>query len=262
MIIDQCKIVVINLKKDIDRKMFMSKQLESFNLNYEFFDAVDGKLFDFSKMNVDKNMTDGEKGCALSHKFVLSNFLEGKHEYCLVLEDDVGLPLNFNKILEKHLNDRKLLKESWEYLSLNYPSVGLKFIHLWLFLLNRLFRDKLSLTLFLKIPIFFIKFFFVISISFFEGLREKFYKILFPLGKSSIFFRPLYLTGCYLINRSGAIKLLNLQNDLIYTSDRLPNIAKIKNKLKFRAIVPLFVKQKRDKFESNIMINDKYFFNN
>jgi hypothetical protein len=91
-----------------------------------------------------------------------------------------------------------------------------------------------------------------------EKMREMIYSRLYRYGRPALFYRPLYLAGCYLINRHGAEKLLNLNKRLEYEADRLPNVARVKNSLKYYAFVPLLVKQKREVFGSNIT-SDKTF---
>lgn len=264
------KVFLINMKKDDDRLSFMSSQLRRENIDFFIQEGINGKEYNFGsiydndlcvKFN-NKPLTDSEKGCALSHRLILEQILKENLDYALVLEDDIELPFNFKKIINIELKKREEEKTHWEYLSFNYPSVGFRFIHLWLFLLFRMFEDGKGVKNYFKIPIFLIKFIFILIFSVFEGVRDFLYKKIYKRGKVSRFFRPLYLAGCYLITREGAKKLLIIQNKLIYTADRLPNVARIKKKLKFYAFVPLIVKQRRDKFKSNLLIDHKHFFNN
>ena len=95
---------VINLKKDVERKEIIIKQLENNNLNYEITEAVNGSELDLEKLKKENmiKITEGELkkgqyGCYLSHINIWKKFLETDKKYCLVLEDDALLCDNFNK---------------------------------------------------------------------------------------------------------------------------------------------------------------------
>ncbi len=96
-------IYVINLKKDVERKENMIKQLEQNNLKYEITEAVNGSELDLEKLkkeNIIKvtyyQLKKGQYGCYLSHINIWKKFLETDKKYCLVLEDDAILCENFN----------------------------------------------------------------------------------------------------------------------------------------------------------------------
>lgn len=256
------KAFVINLDRNPERLAFMKNQLDLLSISFERFKAVDGKTFDFTgicdgvlfkKNNNGETMTKGEKGCALSHKMVLESFLASKEPYALVIEDDVELDQNFDKILQQELRKRKEKRTNWEYLSFNYPATGWKNIVLWLYLFSNMMLDnKTKLSYWIKLPLYVIKFVAVVFISLLEGLRELLYKKLYRYGKASYFFRPLYLAGCYLVTREGAKKLVELNRGLKYTADGLPQVARIKKNLRFMAFVPRTARQKREVFKSEL----------
>lgn len=261
------KTYLINLKESKDRLEYMSHQLSALNMNFEIQEGVDGKTFDFSGIYDEaecvrlngKPHTRAEKGCSLSHRRALDKFLANPEaEYALILEDDVALPESFKEIIDQEIKKRTRGITKWEYLSFNYPSVGWKSVSLWLFLFFYLMKDnKTSLLQWIKLPIYLFKFIIIVVLSFFEGVRELIYKRIYKYGKPAHFYRPLYLAGCYLINRSGAQKLVELNAKLSYAADRVPNIARIKKNLKHYAFVPLIVRQRRDKFESTM--NNRFF---
>lgn len=106
------KIFIINLKKNIDKKNKIINILSEFEkwskikLDYTFFEAIDGSIIDYNKINInyfwfDPNshlhLTKGEVGCALSHiqlwkihvKQCESNLDNTSNENCImILEDD------------------------------------------------------------------------------------------------------------------------------------------------------------------------------
>lgn len=93
-----CPIYMINLDRSQDRLEFQKKQFKEYDLKFERIPAVDGR-----KLNQDnykklleeiplshkwKEMSNGQKGCSLSHYFILNKMIKENIEYCLVLEDD------------------------------------------------------------------------------------------------------------------------------------------------------------------------------
>ena len=263
------KTFIINMKKDSDRLAFMSDQLRKLNIDFTLQEGIDGKKHDFSgiydealtkKIN-GSPMADTEKGCALSHRLAVEKLLSSNENYGLIMEDDIELPENFKNIIERELEKREAGKTSWEYLSFNYPPVGWRSSKLWLFLFSSMFkRNKKSFVFYLKLPIFLIKFISISILYMLEGARESVYKIIYKNGKPALFYRPLYLAGCYLINKEGAKKLLSVNDKLVYTADRLPNVARVEKGLKFYAFIPLLVYQRQDKFRSNNVPEVTYLF--
>ncbi|MFH1454833.1 MAG: glycosyltransferase family 25 protein [bacterium] len=261
------KTFVINMKKSPERLIFMSNQLNKLDMDFTIQEGVDGNTYDFKndyneelskKFNGGKTVTKGEIGCALSHRRILETMLKENFDYVLILEDDVELSPNFKKILDQELTKRDAGITKWEYISFNYPSVGWKSIALWLFLFFHMMKEnKKNITYWLKLPIYFIKFIGFSILCMFEGLREILYKKIYTYGTTAHFYRPLYLAGCYLVNKDGAKKLLELNAKLSHTADGLPNEARIKKGLKFYAFVPLVAKQKREIFPSTL--NNKHF---
>ena len=106
-------IFIINLKRDVDRKIRMEEQLKKHDLqNYTFFEAIDGQNEDLSKYDFKvipewydpthkKIMTKGEIGCALSHYKIWEKIAVGDFENVLILEDDALLSDDFSKKIEE-----------------------------------------------------------------------------------------------------------------------------------------------------------------
>ncbi|MFH1188276.1 MAG: glycosyltransferase family 25 protein [bacterium] len=262
------KTFLINMKKSPERLVFMTNQLQTLGMPFEIQEGIDGRTYDFSviydeAMSLRLNgspLAAVEKGCALSHKSVLEQAFREQLDYVLILEDDVELPSNFKQILDEELHKREFKETNLEYLSFNYPTVGLKFIKLWLFLLQEQFKKRPTTALYFRIPLYGIKFVGIVIFSIVEGSRDMIYKKIFLHGKPARFYRPMYLAGCYLVTREGIEKLLSVQEKLIYPADRIQNVARIRKGLKLFHYVPLVVKQRRDKFESTMYQNKDYIF--
>jgi glycosyl transferase family 25 len=91
-------ILVINVKRFVERRRHVEVQLARFGLRGEFihdFDAdeiteeIDRRWFAGDELNR------GQKSCALKHVVVLRRVVEGNWQRCLVLEDDVVLADDF-----------------------------------------------------------------------------------------------------------------------------------------------------------------------
>lgn len=109
------KTYIINLPKDTDRRLSITKELGKMTcLDLEFVDAIYGRelgkeklgeLFDFkrSKKYKSNELTLGEVGCTLSHYECYKRLLASDREFALIVEDDAGFigygP--FDDLLEK-----------------------------------------------------------------------------------------------------------------------------------------------------------------
>jgi glycosyl transferase, family 25 len=106
---------VINLDRAPERLARISAQLQGLNLPFTRVAAVDARaLSDAQKQQLDEpnyrlkhGMTPvlGELGCYLSHVEVMRLFLASRHEFALVLEDDVllknSLPAVLHGLMQK-----------------------------------------------------------------------------------------------------------------------------------------------------------------
>ncbi|WP_455637977.1 glycosyltransferase family 25 protein [Parabacteroides sp.] len=100
------KTYIINLPKDTDRRICITKELSKITcLDPEFVDAVDGralgteklgKLFDFKKNKSyqSNGLALGEVGCTLSHYECYKRLLASDQKYALIVEDDIGFKGN------------------------------------------------------------------------------------------------------------------------------------------------------------------------
>lgn len=260
------KAYVINMEKSNERREFMEDQLTRHGIPFEIWKATDGKEHDFSAVYNDElakekngtSLSAVEKGCAFSHRNAITKALQDDIDYALILEDDVEFPPNFKSILEHHMKEQS--RTGWEYLAFNYPTVGFKYVRLWLFLLADMLSKQKGVKKYLPIPLYVLKFLGVVLFSLFEGARDRLYRAWFPYGKAGKFYRPMYLAGCYLITKDGIEKMLSLSPYLLYPADRIQTMASEEKGMRLFYCIPLFVKQRRDTFGSTMNQNEKYVF--
>lgn len=104
---------VISLPEAYDRRKRIAAVMEEAGLNYQFFDAVDGRDFDVINHPLydaakrlryfGKHLKGGEIGCTLSHKNIYQHMVDNNIGRALIFEDDVILRPDFTRVLEKIL---------------------------------------------------------------------------------------------------------------------------------------------------------------
>lgn len=100
------KVFIINLKRSVERRKNIEKQCIEHRLDYEFIDAVDGRLL--SPAEIKRHTRDlnyacrpGEIGCALSHIRTYRLMCERGISSALILEDDAKLMPDIADVLAK-----------------------------------------------------------------------------------------------------------------------------------------------------------------
>jgi glycosyl transferase family 25 len=104
-------IFVVNLEKDKAKKQKIQKLCDKFNLEVEFICAVNGNdltkteidnIYDKnnSLKNIDRELTKGEIGCALSHRNIYQKMVDENINQAIILEDDARFNQNFKTILK------------------------------------------------------------------------------------------------------------------------------------------------------------------
>ena len=103
------KCVVINLKRAVERKRYISNQLQQLSQEYEFVEGVDWKDINPASLsqtsshikikNSYRTLTLGQMGCNFSHRNVLKWLVESSERMITVLEDDVRLSNDFPDVL-------------------------------------------------------------------------------------------------------------------------------------------------------------------
>ena len=119
--------VFINLSREISRREFMERQLNSVGVNYRRFPAVFGEqvpivLRSFfpekiCDVHLNTRLSPGEIGCYASHLSVALALVSGElQEPVLVLEDDVLLPINLCNLLDEVV---ACAPEDWDLIKLS-----------------------------------------------------------------------------------------------------------------------------------------------
>ena len=104
-------VYLINLDSSTDRLAQASAELTKHNIEFERISAVDGRQLDVQNFDTynsarsnaytGRDLIGAEIGCYLSHKKALETFVASKHEYALILEDDLDIVDDFNDILDQ-----------------------------------------------------------------------------------------------------------------------------------------------------------------
>jgi glycosyl transferase, family 25 len=114
----QIPVYVINMAKDVGRMASMSAQLKAQGLAFERVEAVAGRdlspeekkhshsPFWFGLLQ-GRRITDGELGCALSHRKVYQLMLDRSQDCAVIFEDDVELMPEFAVYLENIENETR-----------------------------------------------------------------------------------------------------------------------------------------------------------
>jgi GR25 family glycosyltransferase involved in LPS biosynthesis len=119
------KVFLINLPHRSDRLYQFDLIAKKFKINYEVFEAIDGKKlidddFSYEGKKVGQpynnlNYFKGCVGCLLSHLGVLKKSRIFNYERVLILEDDCEFVEDFNKKIDKFFNS---VSEDWDMLYL------------------------------------------------------------------------------------------------------------------------------------------------
>lgn len=251
-------VLVINLERRLDRLNYISKHLQSLNINeFTVIKATDGKLLTAEEINKihdteaslkvhHEPMSLAQIACSHSHLRCYEKIVNEGLPYALILEDDIIL----SPQLFLHLNQEWLNEQDFDWLQIDYLPVGWFFFSHWL---------KSSFIQIKRKPLFIFYFFaklpYIITLSLFEWLRNYYFQSK-NIVKSVYFARPLYLASAYIITQTGAQKLLKLNFPITHNADMLPNRARITTDFKMRALSPLLTKQNKS-LASDIENNSK-----
>ena len=102
-------ILVVNLTRFKERRVYMQEQLDAFGVRYEFYPAVDGNALtpqqracyseEKSVRHTKRSLTNGEIGCALSHLQIYEKMVAEDIAELLILEDDAIIKKDFFPII-------------------------------------------------------------------------------------------------------------------------------------------------------------------
>jgi len=112
--VQQCPIIVVSLKDSLERRKAISNKLNSLELSFQFYNAVDAREAIPTKYEkiIDRALTlqcygapmnGAEYGCALSHYCVYEYIVSNGFDGAIVLEDDAIIDVNFKQfVLDGH----------------------------------------------------------------------------------------------------------------------------------------------------------------
>ncbi|MFB2649031.1 glycosyltransferase family 25 protein [Shewanella mangrovisoli] len=186
-------IVVVSMRDALSRRSLISKTLNELNLNFEFYDAVDGRSLKASLFyekaynsnfwfNRRSFLTPSEVGCSLSHDKVLENFItDSPFDWLVVLEDDVDLKPSFSRAITEFCSGHD--STSFDGVAILGGQEGLKSRRL----IYKAAYQEYNGVLFYSVP--------------------------------SICHRWVYRTCGYIINKNSAKKVLQLKSNLNIVAD-------------------------------------------
>lgn len=123
--LDKIPIYVINLEHRKDRKDRITKAFKDAGIiNYKINKAVNGKDLDVEKLRKDgmikgDTLKKGWYGCALSHINIWKQLQNSNDKYALILEDDVIIPKDFPKKINRLISTLENLDFDLFYISSN-----------------------------------------------------------------------------------------------------------------------------------------------
>lgn len=242
-------VFVINLKRNPERKAFVLQQVAQLGVEPEIIEATDGKTLSRSDEDrlyarsrsrklIGYELRPSEIGCAHSHARIYRRMVDESIPYAMILEDDVELDSRVAELLR----ETPRIMASCDWLQINYPPVGYRFLSAWIKAANHQVEKNpatIPYTL-AKLPLMGI-------LSLYEGVRAS---LIRDRPRVCRFGRPLYLAGAYIVSNKGARKLLPLCEPLLFAADMLPNKARIAAGLRMRGVVPILARQRTDIFHS------------
>ena len=104
-------IYVINMDKDTDRLNNIYKECNKNNIKFERFTGIDASKLSIKEKNkyvtqfCQNFCTNSMIGCGISHIKIYEDVIKNNYNNVLILEDDVNFINNFNKILNKVLEE-------------------------------------------------------------------------------------------------------------------------------------------------------------
>lgn len=220
------KVYVISLRSSVERRRHIRNSFGSLGIDFEFFDAVEGKEIDrsadsrvykgesfilknniFSKTTVVGKLNDGELGCSLSHLTLYEKIIQENLAGAIICEDDLVPKCNFVELIIKILEQ---CKDVHLIHPCTHPYQGLR---------QGWFNKKISV--------------------FMGGNRYQSFRAGIP-GFDWFFNRRRRIsnTSCYYISNSGAQRLLDIGYPVRMEADRLTGMVAY-NHLKVLLVDPL-----------------------
>lgn len=122
----QPKIFVINLKRSIQRRDQVIRQMELFGLHYEFVEGVDGSILPNKFMDqcrersnrwyqqdwgIKHSMKPGEIGVALSHYKIYQKIVHENVDFAIIMEDDANFDERFRSFISRRKEIIEVMKK-------------------------------------------------------------------------------------------------------------------------------------------------------
>jgi glycosyl transferase family 25 len=113
------KVYVLSLRREHKRRDLLTKRLEEIGLNFEFFDASDGSVFNslWKKLDNDFFTTANYLACQISHLSIYADALLNNYKRILILEDDAIPRKDINELFDSIKNQ---IPEYYDILYLGY----------------------------------------------------------------------------------------------------------------------------------------------
>ena len=132
----QYKVFVLNLKKDTERREYITKHLKDRGIEFELIEGVYGK--DLSQQQLDtlvdvkaskkikgNKMSLNEIGCSLSHQKIYKRILADNLDGAFIFEDDAYTCKDIKKIMDITYDNRsKFTKKFWLVMSQSYININ------------------------------------------------------------------------------------------------------------------------------------------
>ncbi len=126
-IMNNVPIFIVNLKKDTEKKEHMQELCKRYKLDCQFINAIYGKDVDENELakvydkkrtlsEMGRELTAGEIGCTLSHKYIYQKMVDEHIEKAIIFEDDVIFDQSIHEVLSSMDN----FPDDWEVTLLIY----------------------------------------------------------------------------------------------------------------------------------------------
>ena len=98
------KIYVINLKKNVLRRNYITRLLKRYKINYDFVivDQITNEIYETYVQN--KSITKSEFGCLISHLWCLNDIIKNQYKNAIIFEDDIIFHKQFIPLFKKIYN--------------------------------------------------------------------------------------------------------------------------------------------------------------
>jgi len=108
--VEEPMVFVVNLAEDVERREAITRHLQSAQIQFQVFPAVDARTYNEEKLDelrrkevISKDFchSRGSLGCVLSHRAIYAKMVEEDIDLSVVLEDDSIPGENFSWVVEK-----------------------------------------------------------------------------------------------------------------------------------------------------------------